>query len=270
METASPPPGRREGIATDRDRRETTMKLRQVVLAADALEPARTILFDLFGIENAFVDPGVAAFGLTNSVMSIGDGFLEIVAPVEDGTAAGRLLERRGGTCGYMLIFQVEDFEATSGHLDALGVRKVWSFANDAVSACHVHPKDIGGAIVSFDEMRPPADWVWGGPHWREQRAADAKKVLGCTLESPAAEGLAARWALALDRPVTPLGGGWKIDLDDGTFLEFVAGVGANGIRGFTFAVDDAAALREKAASLGLSGERPLLGDLELTLVQAG
>jgi hypothetical protein len=253
------------------------MKLRQVVLAADALEPARTILFDLFGIENAFVDPGVAAFGLTNSVMSIGDGFLEIVAPVEDGTAAGRLLERRGGTCGYMLIFQVEDFEATSGHLDALGVRKVWSFANDAVSACHVHPKDIGGAIVSFDEMRPSDEWLWGGPNWRDQRASAVQKVLGCTMQSPRPDALAARWASAFDRPLRSVAHGLRIDLDAGTFVEFVdvgdaaarEGTAAfEGVRGFTFGCDDLAALRARAERLGLDAERPSFGQLELSFVE--
>ena len=88
------------------------MKLRQAVLAAKTLDPARKVLFELLGVESAFTDPGVEQFGLTNVVMSIGDSFLEIVSPIQEGTAAGRLLKRREQTCGYMLIFQVDDYQA--------------------------------------------------------------------------------------------------------------------------------------------------------------
>ena len=68
------------------------MKLRQVALAAAELEPARSTLFELLGIHKDYADPGVGEFGLINSVMAIGDTFLEIVAPSEANTAAGRLV----------------------------------------------------------------------------------------------------------------------------------------------------------------------------------
>lgn len=257
------------------------MRLRQVVLTAATLEPTRSMLFELLGLEADFADPGVAAFGLENSVMAIGDGFFEIVAPVESETTAGRLLERRGDTCGYMVIFQVDDHAALARRLDALGMRSVWRFENDTVSACHVHPKDIGGAIASFDEMRPADEWLWGGPQWRDQRASGVQKVLGCTMQSPRPDALAARWASAFDRPPRAVAHGLRIDLDAGTFVDFVgvgdgvgdgdAGSGASafeGVRGFTFGCDDLAALRARAERLGLDAERPSFGALELSFVE--
>ena len=243
------------------------MKLRQAVFAAAEMEPIRSQLFELLGTESAYVDPGVAYFGLTNVVISIGDSFLEVVVPVQDDTTAGRLLARRGASCGYMLIFQVDDFETTSKHLDDVGARRVWNHSDERVSACHIHPKDVGGAIVSFDEMRPPEDWVWGGPEWRDNRAANAVRVLGSTLQSPDPERLAARWARVLDRPASATGSGWRIELVEGTFLDFVEGAAFEGIVGFTFASEGAVGLRAKATSLGLGRDAPSIGDVVLSFV---
>ena len=88
------------------------LRLRQAVLAARELEPVATRLRDELGLGEPFADPGVEYFGLRNAVFALGDTFLEVVSPVRDGTAAGRLLDRRGGDCGYMLMFQVEDLGA--------------------------------------------------------------------------------------------------------------------------------------------------------------
>ena len=70
------------------------MKLRQVALAATDLTDTRAKLFLLLGINEDFADAGVGEFGLVNSVMAIGDTFLEIVSPNAPATAAGRTLDR--------------------------------------------------------------------------------------------------------------------------------------------------------------------------------
>lgn len=244
------------------------MKLRQVALAAQHLEPARSQLFELLGVSADFADPGVGEFGLVNSVMAIGNSFLEIVAPDQPDTAAGRLLARRGDTCGYMVLMQVEDFAEFDAHLDAHHVRKVWQVNRRDVSACHVHPKDIGGAIVSFDEMRPREDWVWGGPNWTEQRAQHATRILGCTLCSPNHEGLAVRWSEVMDTPLIAAGSNRCMEFADGTFIEFIAGDDYEGICSITFGAEDAQALYHRAADMGLSsapdGQQVALGGLAL------
>ncbi|HMC42059.1 MAG TPA: hypothetical protein VKI20_03535, partial [Acidimicrobiales bacterium] len=85
------------------------LRLRQVALVARRLEPVETALRRELGLGEPFRDPGVAEFGLENAVMSVGDTFLEVVAPVRPDTTAGRYLDRRGGDGGYMAIFQVGD-----------------------------------------------------------------------------------------------------------------------------------------------------------------
>ena len=56
-------------------------------------------------------------------------------------------------------------------------MRVVWEAKYDDVEAFHVHPKDVGGAILSFDQMWPPAAWKWGGPAWEDRPAANVLAV---------------------------------------------------------------------------------------------
>ena len=242
------------------------MRLRQVALAAEALEPARTQLFELLGLQDDFLDEGVAEFGLTNSVMALGDSFLEIVAPTRGDTAAGRALGRRGvSACGYMALFQVDDYAAFDAHAEALDLRKVWEAERDEVSACHIHPKDIGGAIVSFDEMRPAEDWVWGGPDWRERRASEVTGIAGCTLCSPSHANLAASWSRVMQIAPIDTPSGQRILCGDGTFIDFVPGERYEGIQSVTFACEDPDALYARAEAIGLgSKQAPAIGDFAL------
>jgi hypothetical protein len=60
----------------------------------------------------------------------------------------------------------------------------------------HLHPADIGGAIVSLSAPQPPAAWRWGGADW-QHRAAPVS-VRGATVAVADPEGVAARWTLVL------------------------------------------------------------------------
>ncbi len=230
------------------------MKLRQVALVARNLAPVREDLFTLLGIEQDFADEGVAEFGLINSVMVAGETFLEVVSPSREGTTAGRLLTRRGGDGGYMVLLQVEDFPAMEAHLDDLGVRKIWQVSRDQVKACHIHPRDIGAAIVSFDEMVPESGWLWAGPGWRERKAGYVGNIIACDLQSGDPDRLAARWAEVLGRSITTADGRQTIVLDDGSRLNFVQEVDGRGegVAGVEFEVLDAAAIRKAAGVLHL------------------
>ena len=155
-------------------------RLRQAVIAVGDLDRSVELLRSQLGLEEPFSDPAVAHFGLRNSVFAIGDTFLELVSPVEEGTSAGRLLERRGGDCGYMAMLQVDDAAAARERARRLGIREVFDIDFDDIAEAHFHPGDIGGAIVSVSEPRPAASWRWGGPGWRGRSASGA--VLGLTV----------------------------------------------------------------------------------------
>ena len=67
-----------------------TIQLRQIALVAAKLEPVLQDLEAVFGLARAHIDPGVAVFGLENTLMPVGRNFFEVVAPVQENTAAGR------------------------------------------------------------------------------------------------------------------------------------------------------------------------------------
>jgi hypothetical protein len=200
------------------------LRIRQLALAARTLEPVRTALEDALALRTAYRDPGVAVFGLENAVLPVGRDFLEIVAPTRADTAAGRWLDRQGGDGGYMVILQTDDLAPLRRRLEAHRVRVVWEIDRPEAQAVHLHPRDVGGAILSFDRMAEAEEWAWAGPAWRD--AVRTERVSGIAvarLTSPEPSALAARWGSLLDRPVRNAAGALRIELE-GNALEFAPG----------------------------------------------
>jgi hypothetical protein len=151
------------------------------------------------GLGEPFRDPGVGEFGLTNAVFALGDCFLEVIAPRQPDTAAGRYLARHGGDGGYMVLFDVEDLEAARNRAEALGVRVVWRVDLPDIAGTHLHPADMRGAIVSLDRSNPYGTWRWGGPEWTARVGEGAPARLAAVtiaVDDPAA--VAARWGEVL------------------------------------------------------------------------
>ena len=167
-------------------------RLRQAVLAANDLDAMVARLRTELDLGDPFADPAVAYFGLQNAVFAIGDQFLEVVSPVQEGTAAGRLLDRRGGDCGYMAMFQVEDVAAARGRAQELGVREVFDVALDDIVEAHLHPADMRGAIVSVSQPEPAGDWRWGGEGWRERSVPG--EITGLTVAAADPDATRERW----------------------------------------------------------------------------
>ncbi len=208
-----------------------------MVLAARELEPAAAQLEATLGVHDGFNDPGVAAFGLRNVVYSAGESFVEVVVPVQDNTAAGRTIDKTGEG-GYMAIFQVTDIDAVRKRVADMGLRVVWHAELEDIQAMHLHPKDIGGAIVSIDEPAPFASWRWGGPAWI---GSDTPPVHGgvreMTVRVDDPSDVAKRWAEVLGETAH----GDVITLDEGRqTVRFVRRDGGReGIASFVFELPD-------------------------------
>lgn len=143
------------------------IRLRQVVLAARDLDSTVDRLCAELALSVCYKDPGVAEFGLHNALMSVGDQFIEVVSPIADNTAAGRLLDRRNAdVSAYMVMFEVDDLDTRLEALTTAGIRTVWSGDFTTIRGRHLHPADLGGAIVSLDQPNPLGSWLWGGPTW--------------------------------------------------------------------------------------------------------
>lgn len=178
------------------DSRRQGLRLRQAVLVARELGPVVDRLREELQLGEPFSDPAVEYFGLLNAVFALGDTFLEVVSPIRDGTAAGRLLDSRGGDGGYMLMFEVEDLPQARERARASAVREVFEIELDDMSEVHLHPADMRGAIVSLSAPRPPGSWRWGGPGW-ERRSAQGS-VAGARVAVAEHDAVARRWSHVL------------------------------------------------------------------------
>lgn len=165
-------------------------------MAALDLDAVAGELRERLHLGEPYSDPGVGHFGLRNAVFALGDTFLEVVSPVQPDTAAGRLIERRGGDCGYMLMFQVPELASRREQAGELGIREVFEVSLDDMAEVHLHPADIRGAIVSLSQPVPPASWRWGGPEWESRSAAVT--LAGATVEVTERGAAAERWERVL------------------------------------------------------------------------
>lgn len=218
------------------------MRLRQFVWVAEKLAPVQEAICDVLGLEVCYNDPGVGKFGLENALIALNGNLLEIVAPVQEGTTAGRYLERRGGDGGYMVILQCGDGLAERDRIEALGVRSVWKSDSDTHAATHFHPADVPGAILSIDSMVPGEDWhqelaswQWAGPDWQSHVKTDVSQaIVGVEFQAENPAAVAAQWSKVLHLPMIDNGHGPQIRLDNAR-LRFVPlqndrGLGISGI----------------------------------------
>ena len=180
-------------------RRVTLPRLRQAVVAALDLDATMAALEDGLGVGAPFHDEGVGHFGLRNAVYALGDTFVEIVSPTQDGTAAGRQIARNRGDCGYMCMFEVADEAATRERVAAVGARIVNDTSHDDIVDLHLHPKDVPGAIVAIDITDPVGSWRWGGPAWEGQVPSHGDGgLLGLTVAVHEPDKAAQIWAALL------------------------------------------------------------------------
>lgn len=243
-----------------------TIQLRQICLVARELEPVLQDLTQVLGIERCYVDPGVGHFGLENTLMPVGRNFLEVVAPVQQGTAAGRYLDRRGGDGGYMVICQADNLEnqraARQRALDQ-GIRIAHESERDTWNICQLHPRDMVSAFleIDWDEQNDfQGNWMpAGGKGWEDKVKQDRTvDYLGVYLQSEHPESLADLWARVVDAPVEAGDRGPRVGLAN-AWLEFTAisdDRGA-GLEGIALSVRDNARIRAEAEARGL----PIAGD---------
>ena len=187
-----------------------TLRLRQICLAAPRLAPVVDDLQVIFGLSVCHRDPKLIAYGLENALLPIGTDFLEVVAPVQPDTAAGRFIHRSQGHGGYMAIFQTDNPKQRQAAAQALGVRTAHEIDQPGYLSVQLHPRDCRAAFIELGRSLGGEDrmgtWWPAGPHWQDHlRTADTLRLQGIVLESPDPAALAGLWSQIL---ATPLLGG--------------------------------------------------------------
>jgi Glyoxalase-like domain len=204
------------------------LRLRQICLVAAELEPAIADIGAIFGINICHRDPNVASFGVHNALLVAGTTFIEVIAPTEPGTAAGRFLERSGGRGGYIALFDCPDPKAREAHANALGVATAFTIDRPGVYQCvQLHPRDCRATMLEFDRSEGGEEltgnyWPAGG-HWQPSIDTRVTRgVIGIEASSGDPTDLARHWSAIVERPVGDAAGIPTITVDGAT-IGFVA-----------------------------------------------
>lgn len=234
------------------------LRLRQICLVAPSLEPALAALGETLGLALCHRDGNVAKYGLVNGLFPIGPAFLEVVAPIRPGTAAGRYLERRGGAGGYMVILDCDDIERRRASIEASGLRIANALRYESYTGLQLHPRDTGGAMLELNhtEGGEALDGPYhpAGPDWQRAVRTDVTvALLAAELQSDDPPALAERWSRILDREVSiGADGAKRLGLDLGA-LRFVAAADGRGegLGALDLQVRDRASILARAARRG-------------------
>jgi hypothetical protein len=249
------------------------MRLRQICLVAPHLEPVVGDIAAIMGLKVCYRDGNVAKYGLENALLPVDTILLEVVAPLQPGTAAGRFLDKTGGRGGYMAIFCCDDPDARAKHAESMGVRVANLIDHAPYHGVQLHPRDCRAAFIEFNHtddsddvlgLYPPA-----GPDWQQSIARDVTQALtGVEMQSPEPQGLAEHWGKIIEIPVSQNKSGEpELVLPNCTF-RFVKGA-SDLMSGLTFRVGDIDAVRDAAKARGqpASGDSFLLGGVTFHLV---
>jgi hypothetical protein len=175
------------------------IRLRQICLVAPQLEPVISDIAGIMGLSVCYRDGNVAKYGLENALLPVDTIMLEVVAPFQPGTAAGRFIDKTQGRGGYMAIFCCDDPHGRGKHANAMGVRTANVITHAPYCGVQLHPRDCRAAFIEFNHT-DGSDDVLGpyppaGPDWQNFIRKDVTQALvGVEMQSPEPHDLAEHW----------------------------------------------------------------------------
>jgi hypothetical protein len=231
------------------------LRLRQICLVAPSLEPVISDIAAIMGLKECYRDGNVAKYGLENALLPVDTILLEVVAPTQAGTAAGRFLDKTGGRGGYMAIFCCDDPDARGKHANAMGVRTANVITHAPYHGVQLHPRDCRAAFIEFNHSEGSDDILGvyppAGPDWQKSIVKDTTQALtGVEMQSPDPLGLAEHWGKITGIAVSNgVGGEPELKLPNASF-RFVKGA-SDLMSGLRFRVADIAKVRDAARAKG-------------------
>lgn len=127
-----------------------------VGVAVEDLDAALPFYEDVLGMplvhRETIEDQGVHA-----ALLDVGDGHVELIAPIGPDSGVARFLARRGAGLHHV-AYRVEDIQATLGQLAAAGVRLIDEQPRMGIRGSRVafvHPSSTGGVLT---EIVQPAE----------------------------------------------------------------------------------------------------------------
>jgi len=231
------------------------MRLRQICLVAPKLEPVISDIAAIMGLHECYRDGNVAKYGLENALLPVDTILLEVVAPFQPGTAAGRFIDKNNRRGGYMAIFCCNDPDERGQHANAMGVRTANVITHAPYHGVQLHPRDCRAAFIEFNHTDGSDDVLGAyppaGPDWQKSIRKDTTMALtDVEMESPEPEVLAAHWGKIIGVAVAKNDNGdLELKLPNASF-HFVKGA-SDLMSGLMFRVADIAKVRDAARAKG-------------------
>jgi hypothetical protein len=249
------------------------IRLRQICLAAPQLEPVISDIASIMGLDVCYRDGNVAKYGLENALLPVDSILLEVVAPFQPGTAAGRFIDKTGGRGGYMAIFCCDDPDERGRAANAMGVRTANVIDHPPYHGVQLHPRDCRAAFIEFNHTEGSDDILGpyppAGPDWQKSIRKDVTQALvGVEMESPEPEELARHWGQIIGIPAGKSNNGETQIVLPNCTIRFVKGF-RDVMSGLTFRVGDVAKVLAAARAKGhaVSGDSFFLGGVNFNLV---
>jgi hypothetical protein len=244
------------------------LRLRQICLVAPNLAPVISDISEIMGLNVCYRDGNVAKYGLENALLPVDTILLEVVAPFQPGTAAGRFIEKTGGRGGYMAIFCCDDPDERGAHANKMGVRTANVIDHAPYHGVQLHPRDCRAAFIEFNHTEGSDDILGpyppAGPDWHKFIRKDVTQALtSVEIQSPDPQGLAEHWGKLIG--VAP-SGDVELKLTNATF-RFVKGA-SEIMSALEFQVTDVAQVLHaaKAKGLAVAGNEFLLSGVTFRL----
>ena len=228
------------------------LALRQVAIVASDLHRVAMDIGLILNLEACYTDPGVEFYGLKNTLWPLGRQFIEVVAPIRDGTTGGRYLEKRGGDNGYLICTQADDLGPIRKRAADAGVRIITEIHPGASGheAIQLHPADTGGCIWEIDCIHREDDagdpWPPAGPQWQAfVNATRVREIVGIEFQSDDPERMASLWSRVSGLPVARASTGLPVIEFDGAQIRFAHDEDGRGpgFSAMTLRASDAAAV---------------------------
>ncbi len=194
------------------------IRIRQIAICCPDIWPVESEVTRTLEVTPVHRDKPGAPIWMRNSVLAVGNTFLEILQPEREEAPTTKFLQKQGGAGGYMLLLQVDDHDAARDRAEAAGVRIVMDmpkrdYHGTTGASIHLHPADTGGVLTSLDWMEDWDAWAWGGAAWPwHQRTDVVSGIVGAEIACADPDAVTERFAAFVGRPAT----GRTMALDEG------------------------------------------------------
>jgi len=249
------------------------VRLRQICLVARHLEPVVGDIAAILGLKVCYRDGNVAKYGLENALLPIDTTLLEVVAPTQDGTAAGRFLDKTGGRGGYMAIFACDDPDERGRNAEQIGVRVANVIDHAPYHGVQLHPRDCRAAFIEFNHTQGSDDihgpYPPAGPDWQKSIQTNVTKALvGVEMQSPDPRALAQHWGRIIGIPASQSSDGDPEIVLVNCRFRFTKGA-SDAMSGLTLQVSNVAKVLEAAKAKGyaINGNSLALGGVDFYFV---